>query len=136
MKNLLLSTLAILISTTTAVAANKPSSKLMSIDSQNEYLVEVAKKIRQSNLKEKVQIYNTQEGLKIEFPSEFIPKDITGKVFLYRPSNKQLDFEIPISLTNTYLLVPEKRLLDGRWNITIFWNYKNTAYLFKKELIY
>ena len=87
-------------------------------------------------LKEKVTVKRVKEGLQIVFPKEFSSKEIKGKVFLYRPSNKQLDFEIPISLTNTYLLVPEKRLLDGRWNITIFWNYKNTAYLFKKELIY
>ncbi|QNM85511.1 FixH family protein [Polaribacter pectinis] len=87
-------------------------------------------------LKEKVQISTTELGLKIEFPSEFIPKDIKGKVFLYRPSNKQLDFEIPISISNTYLLVPEKRLLGGRWNITVLWNYKNKDYLFKKELVY
>jgi hypothetical protein len=85
-------------------------------------------------LKENIKVIKASEGLKIYFPTEFNPKEITGKVFLYRPSNKQLDFEIPISLSNTYLLVPEKRLLGGRWNITVSWNYKNTAYLFQKEL--
>ncbi|ARV15232.1 FixH family protein [Polaribacter sp. SA4-12] len=85
-------------------------------------------------LKEKITLINTLEGLQVLFPSNFNPKEIEGKVFLYRPSNKQLDFEIPISISNTYLLVPEKRLLDGRWNITVSWSYKNTPYLFKKEL--
>ena len=37
---------------------------------------------------------------------------------------------MPISTSNTYLLVPEKRLVDGRWNITITWKYKNKDYLF------
>ena len=87
-------------------------------------------------LKENIKVKRVSEGLKIYFPTTFNPKDITGKVFLYRPSNKQLDFEIPISLSNTYLLVPEERLLGGRWNIIVSWNYKNTAYLFEKELIY
>ncbi len=87
-----------------------------------------------SNLKENVKLVNTKEGLQIHFPSTFNNKDIKGKVFLYRPSNKQLDFEIPISISNTYLLVPEKRLLDGRWNITVSWRHKNKDYLFKKEL--
>jgi nitrogen fixation protein FixH len=89
-----------------------------------------------ANLEEKLIVKKTLEGLKIEFPNSFFPKEIKGKVFLYRPSNKQLDFEIPISISNTYLLVPEKRLLDGRWNIKISWSHKNTSYLFKKELIY
>ncbi|WP_299110095.1 FixH family protein [uncultured Tenacibaculum sp.] len=87
-------------------------------------------------LKENIKVEKTTEGLNIHFPTEFNPKEISGKVFLYRPSNKQLDFEIPISLSNTYLLVPENRLLGGRWNITVSWNYKNKDYLYQKELIY
>lgn len=67
-----------------------------------------------ANLKEEVTITSTQEGLQIKFPSNFSKEKLQGKVFLYRPSNKQLDFEIPISISNTYLLVPEKRLLGGR----------------------
>ena len=87
-------------------------------------------------LKEKVTVKRTEKGLKIEFPKEFSPEEIKGKVFLYRPSNKQLDFEIPISISNTYLLVPEKRLLDGRWNINISFKYNNKEYLIKKEIQY
>ena len=85
-------------------------------------------------LEESISLKNTKEGLEIHFPTEFDSKKINGKVFLYRPSNKQLDFEMPISISNTYLLVPEKRLLGGRWNITVSWNYKSKEYLFKKEL--
>ncbi|QOD62306.1 FixH family protein [Polaribacter haliotis] len=87
-------------------------------------------------LKENIKITRVKEGLKVDFPEAFIPKDIQGKVFLYRPSNKHLDFEIPISISKTYLLVPEKRLVDGRWNMTVSWKYKNKEYLFKKELVY
>ncbi|MGJ8761847.1 MULTISPECIES: FixH family protein [unclassified Polaribacter] len=86
--------------------------------------------------KDKVTIQRTVEGLKIEFPKELSPNEITGKVFLYRPSNKQLDFEIPISISNTYLLVPEKRLLDGRWNINLAFKYKDKEYLIKREIQY
>ncbi|MCG8207534.1 FixH family protein [Tenacibaculum finnmarkense] len=87
-------------------------------------------------LSENIKVQRVSEGLKIYFPTAFNPTDIKGKVFLYRPSNKQLDFEIPISISNTYLLVPEKRLLGGRWNIIVSWNYKNTPYLFEQELMY
>ena len=100
-----------------------------------EYQININATKNAKALKENIKIKKVPEGLKIYFPKEFNPKSITGKVFLYRPSNKQLDFEIHISLSNTYLLVPEKRLLGGRWNITVSWNYKNTAYLYQKELI-
>ncbi|GAL66596.1 FixH family protein [Jejuia pallidilutea] len=78
----------------------------------------------------------TVEGLKINFPQDIDYKEITGKMFLYRPSNKQLDFETAISLSNPYLLIPDKRLVDGRWNIKIDWQYKGKSYLFKKSIVY
>ncbi|MGG6231568.1 FixH family protein [Tenacibaculum sp. SDUM215027] len=87
-------------------------------------------------LKDNIKIEKVTEGIKVHFPMNFNPKDIKGKVFLYRPSDKQLDFEIPISISKTYLLVPENRLLGGRWNITVSWSYKNKDYLFQKELVY
>ena len=85
-------------------------------------------------LEENVSVNQTADGVIVSFPKNLDYKNIKGKVFLYRPSNKQLDFEIPISISSKYLLVPEKRLLDGRWNINIFWKYKNKDYLFKEEL--
>jgi len=100
------------------------------------YQQEIDAEKNAKSLKEKVTIEKNSKGLKINFPENFIPKNIKGKVFLYRPSNKQLDFEIPISISKTYLLVPEQRLVDGRWNMKIFWKYKNTDYLIKKELVY
>ena len=87
-------------------------------------------------LKENISIEQSIGGLIVNFPKDFDYKKISGKVFLYRPSNKQLDFEIPILLSETYLLVPEKRLLGGRWNIAVSWKYKNKDYFYQKELIY
>ncbi|MEN8965543.1 MAG: FixH family protein [Polaribacter sp.] len=89
-----------------------------------------------SNLNEKIKVERVVNDLKITFPNNFTPNKIQGKVFLYRPSNKQLDFEIPISISKPYLLVPEKRLLDGRWNINIVFKYNNKNYLVKKEINY
>ena len=89
------------------------------------------------NLKENIKIEGVKEGMKIIFPKEFDAAKIKGKVFLYRPSNKQLDFEMPISVSNSsYLLMPDKRLLDGRWNIIVDWTYNQQSYLFKKEFFY
>lgn len=89
------------------------------------------------NLKENIKIERVKEGLKIIFPKELNAEKIKGKVFLYRPSNKQLDFEMLIAISNSsYLLMPDKRLLDGRWNIIVDWTYNQKSYLFKKEIFY
>lgn len=75
------------------------------------------------------------EGITIVFSDRFVPQNIKGKVSLYRPSNKKLDFEIPISLSNSTLLIPKKSLLGGRWDINMEWQYKGRSYL-TKETIY
>ena len=77
-----------------------------------------------------------ENGLAIAFPPKMNYKEIKGKVSLYRPSNKHLDFDFPISLSNKHLLIPDKRLLDGRWDIKIYWNYQGKKYLIKKSITY
>lgn len=88
------------------------------------------------NLSENISYKVTEEGLVIVFPKNFDSTKITGKVFLYRPSNKQLDFVSDISLSENYLLIPDKRLVDGRWNITVDWKYNNELYLYKETINY
>ncbi|WP_194851139.1 FixH family protein [Nonlabens antarcticus] len=78
----------------------------------------------------------TDMGYLLQFPEGFDPEKITGNVFLYRPSNKQLDFELPLQLTDPNLLIPDNRLLEGRWNITIDWEYEGKSFRFKKQIIY
>ena len=90
-----------------------------------------------NNLKENIKIERVKKGMKIIFPKELKVQDIKGKVFLYRPSNKQLDFEMPIAVSDSsYLLMPDKRLLDGRWNIIVDWTYNKQPYLLKEEIFY
>lgn len=86
------------------------------------------------DLIQKPTISNTKEGIVILFPKEFKPENIKGKVSLYRPSNKKLDFEVVISMTNPSLLIPKKNLVDGRWDINMEWKYEGKQYLTKSQL--
>ncbi|MFD2550601.1 FixH family protein [Bizionia sediminis] len=94
------------------------------------------KEIKGNKLAQNVQSTQSEEGILITFPDSLDVSKITGKVFLYRPSNKQFDFEVPISLSNQNLLIPDNRLLGGRWNLTVDWQYNGNSYLFKKEIRY
>lgn len=87
-----------------------------------------------TDFEEKVKAIQKEDGIYVYFPKDIDYQKITGKVFLYRPSNKQLDFEMPILISKNYLLVPDKRLLDGRWNISIAWEYENKKYFHKQAL--
>ena len=83
-------------------------------------------------LMEDLSVEKTEAGFLVRFPEDFDIEKIKGKMFLYRPSNKQLDFEIPVSLSYHTLLVPDKRLVGGRWNIEINWEYGQESYFFQK----
>lgn len=84
----------------------------------------------------KLKVYKTLEGLLIEFPENINVSEVKGTVSLYRPSNKHLDFDFPISLSNSHLLIPDKRLLDGRWDIKISWEDQKENYLHKESITY
>jgi nitrogen fixation protein FixH len=87
------------------------------------------------DLNKKPVITNASDGITIAFPEVFVPKNIKGKVAFYRPSNKKFDFEIPISLSSSSLKVPKEKLIGGRWNINMEWQYEGKQYL-SKETVY
>ncbi len=87
-------------------------------------------------LSEKVEITRDTSGLSVRFPQSMEPEKIEGTVSLYRPSNEQLDFEIPIQISDSVLLIPDSRLLDGRWDMRMEWSYEGTPYLFRTRVTY
>lgn len=96
---------------------------------------EMAKVQNAQDLVQKPTVSIIGQDISIVFPESFIAKNIKGKVSLYRPSNKKLDFEVPISLSNSTLLIPKKSLVGGRWDINMEWEYSGKTYL-TKETIY
>ena len=101
-----------------------------------EFQDSIDKETNAKSLKENITWKKTELGITILFPKTLNEKEITGNVFLYRPSSKQFDFETQISLSEHHLLIPDNRLLDGRWNIQVDWQYNGKSYLYKKEIIY
>ncbi len=87
-----------------------------------------------ADLSDKPTISASNGEVRVAFPKIYDSKKIVGKVSLYRPSNKKLDFEIPLSLTNSTLLIPKKSLVGGRWDITIDWQYEGKLYTTKEDL--
>ena len=91
---------------------------------------------KNANKNAKIFLEKTPEGLLLKFPENVDLKKVKGTVSLYRPSNKHLDFDLPISLSQAHLLIPDKRLLDGRWDIKVLWEYEGENYLHRETLTY
>jgi len=86
------------------------------------------------DLLQKPTITISKQGVSIFFPKIYDPKNIKGKVSFYRPSAKKLDFDIPLSLSGSTLLVPENKLAGGRWDIILQWDYKGKSYIQKEHV--
>lgn len=96
----------------------------------------IEKKQNANALEQKVKISKSAEGIVVQFPADFDFQTIKGKVSLYRPSNQKLDFEIPISLSTSHLLIPKSNLVGGLWDITVEWEYNEVDYLNKESIYY
>ena len=96
---------------------------------------EMARVQSAQDLPQKPLISSTSEGITIVFPEVFVPIEITGKVSFYRPSDKKFDFIVPISISNPSLIIPKEKLLGGRWDINMEWQYEGKQYL-TKEVVY
>jgi hypothetical protein len=55
-----------------------------------------------------------------------------GKVYFFRPSNDDLDFNLP--LVENYNL-PTQKLAPGKWEVQFTWNYDGKSYQ-KNSIIY
>ncbi|WP_289038671.1 FixH family protein [uncultured Zobellia sp.] len=85
---------------------------------------------------EQIQLKKTADGLLVIFPKTYSNTTVSGIVSLYRPSNKHLDFDLPISLSNSHLLIPDKRLLDGRWDIKVTWKHLGKDFQYKESITF
>lgn len=100
------------------------------------YQKEIDAEANAKRLADPIKIEKTNTGLILRFPKNLKGQNVHGTVSLYRPSNKHLDFDLPVSLSNAHLLIPDKRLLGGRWDIKIIWEHKGTEFLHKESITY
>ena len=87
-----------------------------------------------ADLVEKPMVIQTKDSVEVKFPSSMSLQEIKGTVSFYRPSNKKLDFQVPISLSKPSLLIPKLNLVGGRWDIFIDWEYQSKSYKMKETI--
>lgn len=80
-------------------------------------------------------IINNHDGVTISFPNSFELEKLSGKVSFYRPSAKNMDFNLALKLaSNNTMSIPLNNFKSGRWNVMLNWQYNHTDYLIKKEI--
>ncbi|WP_299526775.1 FixH family protein [uncultured Lutibacter sp.] len=101
------------------------------------YQQEIDKLNNAAELKQNIIWKKVDLGLLISFPSEFEASKIKGTIAFQRLSNDKIDFLLPIELVTNDLLIPNEKLVEGRWNVKIEWTVNNNnTYLFKEKIMY
>ena len=101
-----------------------------------EYQYEIERENNLKSLESKMFYSYTEAGLISTFPTELDASKITGKLEMFRPSKKLLDFEEAVSVDDNHqMLIPADKLIRGKWRVKILFKEDRTEYLYKAELV-
>jgi len=99
------------------------------------YQEEIDAQQKTLQLPENVDVKYRDQVLSFQFPQSLIGKEMTGNIFLYRPSDSSKDVKIILQPDSTgRQVVPTKQLIKGLWKIKIKWASNNISYLDEKTI--
>ena len=83
-----------------------------------------------------IKYISKQNSVELEFPQDM--PEVSGKVTLFRPSNKFLDKTYTIKLDNTSKMnIPlEKHMPGGLWKVQVDWETKGKKYYTEENLVF
>ncbi len=84
----------------------------------------------------KVRVEESTAGIDLVFPEEIANAMQNSKVYFYRVSDKNMDFEKEIVLINNRMQIPAKQVIPGRWDITVQWQKDGKTYITKEKINY
>ena len=108
-------------------------SELVAVDYYQQevnYQQQIEKKANALNWE--VAIKQTSQGLEITFPKAVNQ----GNIHFFRPSNKELDFEVPIQLNDQYEQVVDLiEVKTGLWKIKFEWEKDGKHFFYEKSIV-
>lgn len=84
----------------------------------------------------KVKVTQNEKGVELYFPEPLSSKIEEGKILFYRLNQKDLDFELPLELTQNKMTIPAAMLQKGRWDLTISWKMDDKNYITIEQIMF
>jgi hypothetical protein len=88
----------------------------------------------QSALSAPASIYAGAQTVTIDFPAEFIGKEIMGNVQFYSAVNAAWDKVIHINASNNTMVIPRQGLHNANYKIKLTWNSEGKEYYQETDL--
>ncbi len=87
-----------------------------------------------ANLETQVEVVTDANGVEINFPPDFDYKGIKAELFMYRPSDKTLDFTVNLVLEGHTYVLPSSLLKSGNWEVNLKFQYEEKNYFVQKKI--
>jgi hypothetical protein len=88
------------------------------------------------NLRERLSVSVQLTELILQFPKEFVPGNISGRIMLYRADDKHKDASFDISLdTTARQRIPTSSLLHGLWRVKVNWKASGLDYYAEQAVV-
>ena len=72
----------------------------------------------------------------IKLPTEISVKNISGEIYLYRPSDSKLDIRLPfLPDENRLQVIPVKNIQKGFWRVQFSWQADDKNYYSEKAIV-
>lgn len=97
------------------------------------YQEEIDKLNNANTLDKNIEVKQTSDGVSLVFPENIPEGNISGVITFQRLSNQKLDFTEEIHLTDHKQLIPESKIVPGKWIVRIEWKNGDEEYLYKES---
>lgn len=105
-------------------------------DQEIKYQQQIDRIKRTKKLDEKNIIAFNGTLINVTIPTSFLNRDLTGEIYLYRPSDEKSDIEIPLHTDSLGVqVIPVNSLKKGLWKVKVNWLTDEMEY-FAEERIF
>ncbi|MFZ1289705.1 MAG: FixH family protein [Melioribacteraceae bacterium] len=91
---------------------------------------ETMEKVKRTNqLTENLKVTVNNNSIELRFPRNFNYGNISGNIFLFRPSERNKDFTVPIQIDSNYFqTISTNNLLPGMWKVKVDWKADSVSF--------
>lgn len=87
------------------------------------------------HLEDDIHVRQTSEGVEIAFPEEELIDAGSGTIQFFRPSDEELDIQVPLQLYEARQQLPLQLFHKGRYKVNIAWKSNGEGRYITKEVV-
>lgn len=91
---------------------------------------------RAAELSAPPKISHSVNSVSIQFPDEFLNKEVKGELYLYRPSDASKDLRANFRTSKDFVQVPLSKNLSGAYEVKLSWQASGKTYYSEQKIFF